>query len=260
VRGLEEAGLPVEGQRNVSGYVPVFSSVYDGSLHGKWPDAAVFVSILPLANKDGEIRMTVEAIQARTGWPMKWLRQGIDNLMQPDPMSQSDAEEGRRLIPIKPGLPWGWKVVNHAKYREKARKRAHNETAQLTGENKERMKERREEDQELTEKTGRDQTGPDVTGADRLSDTDTNTGGEPRKRGSRRCPEGHSVDLAYARQQVPDIDAEAEEGKFRDWEFKSPRRDWDATWRNWIRSCKETGRYARKAASNGGIHAGIRMS
>jgi hypothetical protein len=71
----------------------------------------------------------------------------------------------------------------------------------------------------------------------------------PAKR-SRRVPPDFSPDLGFAESVVPDIDASAEAAKFRDWEFKTPRSDWDAVWRNWVTTCKETGRYAKRG---GGI-------
>jgi hypothetical protein len=67
-----------------------------------------------------------------------------------------------------------------------------------------------------------------------------------RARASKRVPEDFAPDLSYASAQLPDIDAEAEAQKFRDWEFKKPRSDWPATWRTWIRTCKDSGKYSRK--------------
>lgn len=72
------------------------------------------------------------------------------------------------------------------------------------------------------------------------------TGREARKRGSHRCPEDFKPDLESARNVIPDLDVEAEASRFRDFEFKTPRSDWPAAWRNWIRTCKDTGRYAKK--------------
>lgn len=71
-----------------------------------------------------------------------------------------------------------------------------------------------------------------------------------RARGT-RIPDDFQPDLDYARQQIPDINAEAEAEKFRDYWRAKPgqggvKRDWPATWRNWIRTCAESGRYARR--------------
>ncbi len=64
-----------------------------------------------------------------------------------------------------------------------------------------------------------------------------------------RAPEEFSPDLDYARSQLPDVDAEREAQKFRDWEFKTPRSDWPACWRTWIGNCRESGKYARMPKS-----------
>jgi hypothetical protein len=62
---------------------------------------------------------------------------------------------------------------------------------------------------------------------------------------ARRCPEGIQLDTDFALKAIPDLDVATEAAKFRDWEFKDPKSDWKATWRTWIRRCKETGRYAK---------------
>jgi hypothetical protein len=69
---------------------------------------------------------------------------------------------------------------------------------------------------------------------------------EGRKRPAKRCPPDFVPDLAYASAEVPDMDAEEESRKFRDWEFKTPRSDWAACWRTWVRNARESGRYAKR--------------
>lgn len=82
-----------------------------------------------------------------------------------------------------------------------------------------------------------------------------NTESEKRERGrakrSRRAPDDFVPDLDFARSQLPDVDAEREAQKFRDWEFKTPRSDWPATWRTWVGNCRESGRYARAPKTGG---------
>ena len=109
----------------MSGYTPVFDSVFHGTLCGKWPTLPVWLTILPMADKNGHIDMTYQAMSALTGWPIELLKQAIADLCSPDPESRSDEHEGRRLLPIDPHRSWGWIVVNHVKYREKARKAAY---------------------------------------------------------------------------------------------------------------------------------------
>lgn len=127
------------------GYTPVFDSVYAGSLCGRWPTTAVWVTLLPLADKYGRIDLSYQAICALTGWPMDLLQQGIAELMKPDPDSRSNAEEGRRLVLLDPeSRNWGWRVVNHGLYREKARKLQYDSERTASGRDAERKRASRE--------------------------------------------------------------------------------------------------------------------
>jgi hypothetical protein len=118
----------------MAGYTPVFDSVFDGTLGGRWPTLPVWLSLLPLADKNGEINLTPQQISARTGWPLDLLTKGIDELMQPDAESRSKVEDGRRLVLIDPdSRSWGWYVVNHERYREKARKQAYDAQRTASG-------------------------------------------------------------------------------------------------------------------------------
>ena len=66
----------------------------------------------------------------------------------------------------------------------------------------------------------------------------------PRKpAGSKRVPASFLVtsDLeAWATENAPLIDWRRETEKFRDWEFKTARTDWAATWRTWMRKAQES--------------------
>lgn len=78
----------------------------------------------------------------------------------------------------------------------------------------------------------------------------------PRRRSPRRSsrvPEDFLPDLAYAVGQIPDIDVHREVQKFRDWEFKTPKSDWAATWRNWIGNCRDSGKYAKLNGVGNGL-------
>lgn len=239
----------------MSGYTPAFADMYMGTLYGRWPAAAVWATLLPLMDKHGRIDMSMQAIAGMTGWPLDLLELGIEQLMEPDPASRTPGHDGRRLIPIDPSRPLGWVAVNHGKYRERARKQVHDERRQQSGENAARMAARRQEPSEPTEPdaTREDPTRPDATRRDPLSDTNTNTEKRARKKRSSRAPPDFIPDLDFARREVPDIDAEREAQKFRDWEFKTARSDWPATWRTWIGTCRDTGRYARAPKANGSM-------
>jgi uncharacterized protein YdaU (DUF1376 family) len=80
------------------------------------------------------------------------------------------------------------------------------------------------------------------------------TEGAPKpRRASRRCPKEFEPDLEFAVREVPDIDAEAEAAKFRDWEFAKPRSDWAACWRTWVRNARDRGSYAKAKRTAEGL-------
>jgi hypothetical protein len=128
-----------------------------------------------MADKRGEIDMTYQAMSALTGWPLELLKQAINELMQPDPESRSDEHEGRRLVLIDANRSWGWRVVNHTKDREKARKSASDVERATTGDNKRRMSERR------PAMTRDDPRPPAAPGADPPSDSDADTDSNKEK-------------------------------------------------------------------------------
>ena len=212
----------------MSGYTPVFGTLFQGSLCGQWPALPVFCTLLPLCNKSGEIDYSFGYLAAVTGWPEDLLREGIAQLEQPDPSTRSPDDDGRRLVRLRDRTEWGWRVVNHGKYREKARKSAFDAARIADGRNAERMKDRRT-----------DPTRPAMTRDDPPSNTNTNTNteGGARKRAT-RLPEDWTpseTERAYAKSKGLDADLTAE--KFRNyWLAKSggaTKLDWTRTWQNW---------------------------
>jgi hypothetical protein len=85
-----------------------------------------------------------------------------------------------------------------------------------------------------------------VTAEDLDQDLDHKEREKRVTKASKRVPPEFTPDPTYASAELPDMDVAAEVAKFKDCEFKKPRSDWDATWRNWVRTCKESGRYSRK--------------
>jgi hypothetical protein len=231
----------------MSGYTPVFETIYNGTLYGRWPSAAVWASLLPLCDKHGVISYSWAALSSMTGWPMDLLRQGVTELMQPDPGSNSPNEQGKRLVPHeqRDGKDWGWQAVNHLKYREKARKQGSDQRRQESGENAGRMSARKHGDPRGPAKTREDPPS--------YSDTNayTNTDKTLEKRAARaptakRLPEDFLMSIerekVAEKEGVSNITREFE--RFRDyWRAASgaPARkhDWDAAWRNWCRKAAD---------------------
>jgi hypothetical protein len=142
----------------VSGYTPVFRSVFDGTLHGKWPQTGVWLALLAMVDRHGQIDRSPQAIASDIGIDVPTLLSCIAEFCEPDLMSRTRDHDGRRLELIDPERPWGWKVLNHGKYREKARLESKSAREVEDGKNKERMDYR---------KTAADRRSPPDTASDR---------------------------------------------------------------------------------------------
>lgn len=128
----------------MSGYTPLFDSVLDGTLFGKWPHTGIWTCLLSQVDQHGEIDMHPNLLAAKIGVPADLLLSCIADFMKPDPGSRTKDHDGRRLELIDPdSRDWGWRVINHAKYREKARLKAKAQREVVSGENANRMNDRR---------------------------------------------------------------------------------------------------------------------
>jgi hypothetical protein len=223
------------------GYTPIFDSVFQGSLCGKWPDIGIWALMLAMQDKNGEIDAHPTYISTVTGCPVGEVEACIARFCQPDPSSRTPDEDGRRLIPIA-GRGFGWTVVNHRKYRERARLQSRDASRTESGENRSRMAQR-------YALTPADPRTPPQTRADPPSDADADIrerGANAPARGSRSVPEDFQPDRAYALKEVPDMDVDKEIEKFRDCVFKQAHKDWSRVWRRWVRTCRDEGRYAKR--------------
>lgn len=76
-----------------------------------------FQQLIVLADADGIVDMTPQAICAHTSIPIDILEKGLKRLSDPDPFSRTPGEEGRRIVCIDEHRPWGWQIVNYLKYK-----------------------------------------------------------------------------------------------------------------------------------------------
>jgi hypothetical protein len=125
----------------VSGYTPIFDSVFQGSLCGKYPDLPVWLVLLALQQRGGIIDAHPSYIATISGIPQADIEAAIARFCLPDEHSRTPDHDGRRLEPIE-GAGFGWRVLNHRKYQEKARLEAKNAKEVTTGKNAERMQHR----------------------------------------------------------------------------------------------------------------------
>lgn len=225
----------------MSGYTPVFDSVFEGTLCGRWPTLPVWLTILPMADKNGHIDRTVRNISLVTGWPENLLQQAITELMEPDAQSRSESDDGRRLVLIDPeNRQWGWRVVNIQVYRSKA-----SGQNQITdGRNADKVRRYKERHRE---------TPPDTLNTHSYSDADsyTNNKNQEGEGRAKRAPSANRLsghfELTPERRAIAEsekVDPDREFAKFRDHWFSaggqsSRKHDWDAAWRNWCRKAAD---------------------
>ena len=99
-------------------YGKIFVQIYDGSLYGRWEALVTFQQFIVLADKEGVVDMTPQALSARTSIPLEILERGIAELEKPDPQSRTPDEDGRRILRVSEERSWGWIITNYQKYRE----------------------------------------------------------------------------------------------------------------------------------------------
>jgi hypothetical protein len=99
-------------------YGKIFQQMYEGSMctTGPWQAVVTFQQFIVLAQSDGVLDWTAEAIARKTTIPLEIILAGIEALERPDPDSRSPDEDGRRIVRLSDHRPWGWRVVNYAKY------------------------------------------------------------------------------------------------------------------------------------------------
>lgn len=123
----------------MSGYTPVFDSVFQGTLCGKYPDLPVWLVLLALQQRGGIIDAHPSYIATVSGLPQSDIELAIKHFCEPDPASRTPDNDGRRLVPLD-GRGFGWRVVNHDRYREKARKQAYDDQRTASGADAERKR------------------------------------------------------------------------------------------------------------------------
>jgi len=99
-------------------YGKVFKQMYRGSLvEAGWEAVVTMQQLIVLADDEGVVDMTPEAISRETTIPLEIIRRGLSQLELPDPNSRTPDEEGRRIVRLSESRSWGWRLVNYVRYR-----------------------------------------------------------------------------------------------------------------------------------------------
>ena len=244
-----------------SGYIPLFSSLTSGTLCGIWPDVGLWPIVLSLSDKFGVVDVTPMYLSKVTGLPETDVIACMRRFCEPDPYSRTGTERGARLILIDSQRDWGWKIVNHGFYREKARKHMQQLDATASGRDADRKRVERERVASAVPPC------PARSGANRPSDSDAdpdaNTNTDPQEgegdgRGKPRAGRSAATRLpvdfelteerrAFA--EAEGLDPDRTFANFRDYwtaasgDAKARKCDWAATWQVW---CRRDGKGSKK--------------
>ena len=101
----------------MSVFAKIFSQIFDSSISSDYIVRHTFMDLLVLADRDGVVDMTTDAIARRTNVPEEMIIHAIAKLVAPDAQSRSHEEDGCRLVPIDSHRSWGWQIVNYEHYR-----------------------------------------------------------------------------------------------------------------------------------------------
>jgi hypothetical protein len=237
----------------VSGYTPLFSSLTTGTLCGKWPDIGLWPIVLSLCDKHGVVDVTPAYIAGVTGLPLADVVACMKRFCEPDPYSRSGAESGSRLVLVDEHRDWGWRVVNHGSYREKARKQMQQIRATETGRDAERKRIERE-----GKASGDVQPCPAVSSADRPSYADSDSDSDKSKNKSKtrararsaseatEFPDDFALDDSMRQQALklaPDCDVDQTFASFKANHLSrgSKFKNWRQAWTSWLGNFSQYG-------------------
>ena len=99
-------------------YAKVFVQIFDSSIVENPEVRLTFMDMLILADADGVVDMTHEAIARRTNRPEDVVRRTIAALEAPDKKSRSATSDGRRIVRLDKHRDWGWMIVNYGRFRD----------------------------------------------------------------------------------------------------------------------------------------------
>jgi hypothetical protein len=235
-------------------YTKLFGSITESTI---WSEPAgtrlVWITFLAKCNKHGEVFGSVPGIARLANVSLEECAAAIETLLTPDKWSRTPDNEGRRIGPID----GGWQILNHAKF--DAIRNASERAEYKRQWDKENRRNRPNAAHRTPDKNP-DNSDSATTVPTPPTPTPLKKEQEQKimphsaKRGTRLLPDWQptETELRWAEDARPDVDAKAEVEKFRDyWIAKTGRdaskRDWPATWRNWIRNSR--GSYADRSTS-----------
>ena len=234
-------------------FTKLFSSIVTSTV---WQEAShvriVWVTMLALADRGGRVGASIPGLARIAGVTMAECEEALARFLSPDPYSRTRDHEGRRIA-VTEG---GWQLLNHAKYRALG---AGESASEAQRERKRRYWDRHKDDLNARRSARRPlgAASNPLAGAGPYAEAEAEAEKKeisPRKPKRPRTPLPESWSpsaalAAVAREEGRDCEREAK--RFRDHALSSGRlaADWDAAFRNWLRSEHGRGSLAKPAES-----------
>ena len=100
----------------IYGYTKLFGSIVTSTI---WledpPTCKVWVTLMALADMNGEVQASIPGLANLCTLPVEIVEKALNKFLATDKYSRTPDFEGRRIEEIE----GGWRLLNHAKYREK---------------------------------------------------------------------------------------------------------------------------------------------
>lgn len=217
-------------------YGKLYESCFEGSMVGLGSDVFALWSYILAKAKFGMVDLNPRLVSAAIGMTEQEFHDALAILSSPDPKSRNPEEEGRRVVQRG---PLQWEVVSWKLY----------EAFKSTEGHRAYMREAR--------RASRERAAGDRPKAPKAKKKAEKTGdsviGTKRAKAWRRVPETwQPLDSHAALAAQLNVDLLAEEAKFRDHEFRSPKTDADAAFRTWLRNAGGY-RSAPRQQAQGGV-------
>ncbi len=101
-------------------FAKIFNQIYDSSIVESPETRFTFMDFLILADRNGVVDMTHEAISRRTNRALEIIHKTISELEGADPRSRTPDMNGARIFRLDEHRDWGWGIVNYDYFRNLA--------------------------------------------------------------------------------------------------------------------------------------------
>jgi len=112
-------------------FAKIFKQILESSIVESPETRFTFMDFLILADKNGVVDVTHEAIARRTNRPIDVIRRTIAELEGPDPASRTPDANGARIFRLDEHRDWGWGIVNYDYFRKLASEEQRREKTKL---------------------------------------------------------------------------------------------------------------------------------